>query len=743
MAISQASLNSYIERLKKAGKYDANAKKKVQKLATDKKLNTGGDSSPEKNTPTKTEPTKNTNNNSNDNTASNTLRDRDRNKNTNPTPSKNTGGSNNISKQDQSKIDSFKNGYSNASNVYKDPEKIKKAQDYFHEQSEKIRSKYGFSGGTDGSKTNTIASDNTANTTPNDNTAPSNDTTNESKINERQYLDSEGNLQTGFVKDGITFADKDGTQRVGEGSIVNTSGGIYEMKDGQGVKVEGNWEDMINKNGGDSTGKTNGDSQYDFPESMSEDVKTQIQELGDKWMDIDVKQKAGEISEEEATKLKEEYSSKAEALRNESGYTGGQDGNNFNKIEGTPEFVANEWVKLDDGGEVMYDEDGNINGYRNQELDPETEAMVNSINAQLEESKSTQEFYENAIDELTKGSETKIDVLSYEEALKQAGDQINPIYEKGMNDFMEQSDKNAVRRGVFNQVPTEAYKNYKAGEIQSEKSAQISSLANKLRGQSVNEANQTKQLNMQETQNKLNVLMAGLQASGQANSQAMNAMQIINNIRNQSKQNTLNEENTKWQQEFAENQQDFNEETTEWQQNFNKENQDFSQNIQMAQLTGSLNGEDTMAQKQFDFNKDVTSTQLSQTWSKIKNDSTALSQAQERLGLSYDAQEMNEKQFKLTVQDKAYQMTKEGLASDVAEFDPTTYNALAEQDRQTNQPQGLLPGDAGYSTEATNYLDSMMNQKTESISREEFEKLYESNLSEINSQLGGLDEYKD
>jgi len=592
---------------------------------------------------------------SNENTASDTLRNKINNTNPNSN-TKSSGNNNNISTQDQAKIDSFKNGYDNASNVYEDPEKIKKAQDYFHEQSEKIRSKYGFSGGIDGSETNTIDNDQPTNTT---------------------------------------------------------------------------------------SGETSSDSQYDFPESMSEDVKTQIQELGDKWMDIDAKQKAGEISEEEATKLKEEYSSQAEGLRNESGYTGGQDGNNFNKIEGTPEFVANEWVKLDDGGEVMYDEDGNINGYRNQELDPETEAMVNSINAQLEESKSTQEFYENAIDELTKGSETKIDVLSYEEALKQAGDQINPIYEKGMNDFMEQSDKNAVRRGVFNQVPTEAYKNYKAGEIQSEKSAQISSLANKLRGQSVNEANQTKQLNMQEIQNKLNVLMAGLQASGQANSQAMNAMQIINNIRNQSKQNTLNEENTKWQQEFAENQQDFNEETTEWQQNFNKENQDFSQNIQMAQLTGSLNGEDTMAQKQFDFNKDVTSTQLSQTWSKIKNDSTALSQAQERLGLSYDAQEMNEKQFKLTVQDKAYQMTKEGLASDVAEFDPTTYNALAEQDRQTNQPQGLLPGDAGYSTEATNYLDSMMNQKTESISREEFENLYESNLSEINSQLGGLDEYKD
>lgn len=58
-----------------------------------------------------------------------------------------------INSKDKADIERYKKMYDNAKEIYKgNPERIEQAQKYAHEKAEKVRSKYGYSGGNDGSE---------------------------------------------------------------------------------------------------------------------------------------------------------------------------------------------------------------------------------------------------------------------------------------------------------------------------------------------------------------------------------------------------------------------------------------------------------------------------------------------------------------------------------------------------------------------------------------------------------------
>lgn len=54
-----------------------------------------------------------------------------------------------------------------------------------------------------------------------------------------QYWDKNGNRQIGYMINGQTYVDQAGTQRIGEGSRVQTGNGLYEMTANGGVKIPG------------------------------------------------------------------------------------------------------------------------------------------------------------------------------------------------------------------------------------------------------------------------------------------------------------------------------------------------------------------------------------------------------------------------------------------------------------------------------------------------------------------------
>lgn len=51
------------------------------------------------------------------------------------------------------------------------------------------------------------------------------------------YIDPEGRRQTGYIIDGLTYTDPQGTNRVPVGSMVQTGGGVYQLTNQGGVRI--------------------------------------------------------------------------------------------------------------------------------------------------------------------------------------------------------------------------------------------------------------------------------------------------------------------------------------------------------------------------------------------------------------------------------------------------------------------------------------------------------------------------
>lgn len=96
-----------------------------------------------------------------------------------------------------------------------------------------------------------------------------------------------------------------------------------------------------------------------------------------------------------------------------------------------------------------------------------TDGLLSGIVDTMNNSASDQEFYETAMNELLEGyGETDVKVLTYEEALEQAEAQITPLFEKNRAEYIEELDRDALRRGMMNQLPYESYKRGQVDELE-------------------------------------------------------------------------------------------------------------------------------------------------------------------------------------------------------------------------------------------------------------------------------------
>ena len=84
--------------------------------------------------------------------------------------------------------------------------------------------------------------------------------------------------------------------------------------------------------------------------------------------------------------------------------------------------------------------------------------------------------------------------LTYDEALKQSQDVLNPLYDEQLEKNLQAVDRSNIARGFYGQMPGDAFKRSTAGEIESARSGQIASLAQQMQGQSQQQALQQQQL---------------------------------------------------------------------------------------------------------------------------------------------------------------------------------------------------------------------------------------------------------
>ncbi|MGM0409256.1 MAG: hypothetical protein ACQEQF_00735 [Bacillota bacterium] len=489
---------------------------------------------------------------------------------------------------------------------------------------------------------------------------------------------------------------------------------VKNTEDMESERISGD-EDKASEGENDFMSRANESYQQKDTRGMNDYDKQTIQEAGQRWEKADADYKAGKISKEEANKIKEEAHSEAEEIRNRLGFSGGEDGTQTQSIE-----VAGEGVY--EGTAKMNPETGQM------EFEGENSPIINELLNELEQSKSEQEFYQDAIKKISEQDSgfNEEDVLTYEEAVEQAENQVNPMYEKGREEYMEKMDKDAVKRGVFGQIPQEALKRHKASELEAQKASDVASLATELRGQSLQEARTTAQMKQQEMNQKLNVLMSGLQASGNSSKMAINTLNTVANIQSQREQLNMQKDSQEFQQGMAEEE-----------MNMAKDNQDFNQKMALSQLN--------LEKEKFAQDKVYNNQKIAQTWERIKNSKLGLRQAQQRLGLNEREMDLTEDQFKLGLSDKAWEMTNKQIAEsdDSIKFDANYYEGLKEKDTDYNEREGLMKGDDGYMNQASDYLEEIKNQSTEEYSESEIQDMYENNLNILNSQLNPLGEYQD
>ena len=88
--------------------------------------------------------------------------------------------------------------------------------------------------------------------------------------------------------------------------------------------------------------------------------------------------------------------------------------------------------------------------------------------------------------------------LSYQDALAQAGDIVNPIYDQQIERNMRSVDNNNIARGFYGQMPGDAVKMSALGDMERGRAGQMANLAQQMMSQQQNFGLQQQQLGLQQ-----------------------------------------------------------------------------------------------------------------------------------------------------------------------------------------------------------------------------------------------------
>ena len=352
-----------------------------------------------------------------------------------------------------------------------------------------------------------------------------------------------------------------------------------------------------------------------------------------------------------------------------------------------------------------------------------TDGLLSGIVDTMNNSASDQEFYETAMNELLEGyGETDVKVLTYEEALEQAEAQITPLFEKNRAEYIEELDRDALRRGMMNQLPYESYKRGQVDELELARASEVASLATTIQGQSKADAVTDAQLKTQELQTKLSVLLAGLESSNMSSQNIITNLTTVLGIQNDVEDRANAEAQTEFENNLA-----VASITGYWENEGEKE-----PTMALTSLLHSINIDNITAERL----ATATDASISQAWANISQNGTKLAQASRQLQLQAEGQELDEMMFHHGVQSQAWEMTINEIAIMTPEFDQDMFDSYLDYDESINGEYSY--SGVNNSDLAGEYIQSIMESSNAFESLDlDFESMYLENIQTINSQLMG------
>jgi len=119
-------------------------------------------------------------------------------------------------------------------------------------------------------------------------------------------------------------------------------------------------------------------------------------------------------------------------------------------------------------------------------------------------------------------------VLSYDQAMSQAQNSLNPIYDKQVSQTLAALDKGATARGFYGQAPADAFNRSTAAQIRGDQASAIANLGAQMQNQSAAQASQFQQNAIANAQQQSNAQYQQAMATGQW--QSNNPFQQLMNL---------------------------------------------------------------------------------------------------------------------------------------------------------------------------------------------------------------------
>lgn len=300
---------------------------------------------------------------------------------------------------------------------------------------------------------------------------------------------------------------------------------------------------------------------------------------------------------------------------------------------------------------------------QNLQQNTQQQQLYNELMAQLANQPNPDEIYNQIMSQMPKLEIPE--TLSYEQALRQAQDRLNPLYDEKMDQVLDAVDKNTLARGFFGQLPAAELKRSTAEQTERGKQNAISELAQSLIGQSQANADRMGQLGLQQQSANLNALIAALNQSGAARQGNLNNILSLLGYMDQ-------RDDTAWERGFKEQQYGDSRGDVEWEKGFkereyqdSKTLQDWQKGITEAQLTGFFKGEPTMAYTQLAHAMNMDERQaalaekqanasIAQGWARINQ---AVKEFNHKASQDEKVQMPDEDEFMRAIKLQAYDMT--------------------------------------------------------------------------------------
>lgn len=371
--------------------------------------------------------------------------------------------------------------------------------------------------------------------------APTNATP--TNVTATEYKDSTGANQKGYIINGKTYKDPQGTQRIDDGSVVSVNGVSYKMVNGAGVPVTtqtpapANTSTIVYKDstGAEQTGYIIGNKTYKDPQGTQRIDTGSVVTSGGK---VFMMTSTGQGIDITNPVLSEVYNYDPETgtvertnktLYNVNGTSYDGQGNVYRDVAGD-----NELIKAQNGT------------YYNAKTGEEVSISETPEVPIVSQDPAIQQLFDMIYGIASK--EIAMDpTLSWEQAWARANQSLGPQYSSAMQSAMEGLDKNALQSGFFGQLPTEALKRNTMGSLEVDKLQAVNQLASQLFGQSEESA-----------YNKLNA------ASSQKQNEISNMLNLLG---------------------IYQNERGYND---------SRSDKEWSKNFDLAQLLGSYNGTPTL-----------------------------------------------------------------------------------------------------------------------------------------------------